>query len=63
MIVRLIQHGSADYEQMIALRLEVLLNPLGVTASYVNREKEMEDFLIGAFEGDQLRLLYPHTKK
>ena len=35
---------------MIALRLQVLLQPLCVPASYINQEKEKEDILIGAFK-------------
>lgn len=54
MIVREISHDSIDYEQMIQLRLDVLLNPLGVPATYINRVKEKEDLLIGAFEDDVL---------
>jgi N-acetylglutamate synthase-like GNAT family acetyltransferase len=54
MEIRLIDHSSSDYEAMINLRLKVLLEPLNVPASYVNREKEKEDFLIGAFENNEL---------
>jgi predicted GNAT family N-acyltransferase len=54
MTVREIVQNSPDYQQMIELRLDVLLNPLGVPASYINQEKEAADYLIGAFEDRQL---------
>ncbi len=50
MTIRTIQHHTPEYEQMIALRIKVLLQPIGVPPSYINREKEKEDILIGAFE-------------
>lgn len=39
---------------MIELRLNVLLNPIGVPRSYINPQKEASDTLIGAFENDAL---------
>lgn len=30
------------------------LEPIGVPASYINREKERNDFLIGAFENEEM---------
>lgn len=39
---------------MITLRLRVLLRPIGVPVSYIDREKEKEDVLIGAFEDGQI---------
>lgn len=35
--------------EMIALREEVLLHPIGISSSYINTEKEKDDILIGAF--------------
>jgi predicted GNAT family N-acyltransferase len=54
MEIRIIQYGSNDYEQMIKLRISQLLEPIGVSASYIEREKEGSDFLLGAFENDEL---------
>ena len=54
MQIRLIQTGTPAYEQMAELRMRVLLDPIGVPRSYINPEKEKEDTLIGAFDGDQL---------
>jgi predicted GNAT family N-acyltransferase len=52
--LRLIEHNSLDYEKMIDLRLHVLLEPIGVPKTYIEREKEKDDFLIGAFSDDVL---------
>jgi predicted GNAT family N-acyltransferase len=54
MMIRTIMHGSKDYEKMIALRVRALLAPIGVPASYIQKEKEKDDVLIGAFEGDDI---------
>lgn len=54
MNIRIIQHNSDQYEQMIALRISQLLEPIGVPASYIEREKEKADFLIGAFDKDEV---------
>ena len=50
MIVKTISHNSADYFKMIELRIEVLLDPIGITTSSINPEKEKEDIFIAAFE-------------
>jgi N-acetylglutamate synthase-like GNAT family acetyltransferase len=54
MNIRQITFGSDDYEQMIALRVSQLLQPIGVPASYIERENEKNDFLIGAFEENEM---------
>jgi GNAT superfamily N-acetyltransferase len=54
MIVRTIVHDSEDYHKMIELRIKHLLEPIGVPASYINKVKEKDDILIGAFEGEQI---------
>jgi N-acetylglutamate synthase-like GNAT family acetyltransferase len=54
MEMRIIQHNSNEYEQMLELRISQLLEPIGVPASYINREKERNDFLIGAFETGEI---------
>lgn len=50
MNIRLISTTSPAYEQMRQLRLDVLLNPIGVPASYINPEKESADWLVAAFD-------------
>lgn len=54
MHIQIIPHNSAAYEEMISLRLNVLLKPIGVPASFINRDKEAEDILIGVFEKKEL---------
>jgi predicted GNAT family N-acyltransferase len=54
MTIRTIETTDPEYEQMKALRLEVLLNPIGVPSSYIDVEKEKNDILLGAFDADQM---------
>lgn len=54
MHIQVIEHGTPAYEKMIHLRISVLLNPIGVPASYINPEKEADDILIGAFEQEDI---------
>lgn len=51
---RLIDVAEPVYEEMVALRLHVLLEPIGISRSYINPQKEAEDLLIGAFENEKL---------
>lgn len=39
---------------MVALRMAVLLDPIGIPRSYITPEKEAADTLIGAYEGEHL---------
>ncbi|MGZ3837420.1 MAG: GNAT family N-acetyltransferase [Flavisolibacter sp.] len=54
MFLKQIRHGSEAYRDMISLRLQVLLEPLGIPASYIDREREKSDLLIGAFEKEHM---------
>lgn len=54
MEIKLIEHNTSDYKQMIKLRITQLLEPIGVPASYIEKESEKKDFLIGAFENKEL---------
>ncbi len=54
MPLKLIDHGSKEYQQMIDLRLELLRKPLGLRFSDEELEKEKKDFLIGFFEEKKL---------
>ena len=54
MHTRIIEHNSDDYEQMIQLRLSQLLEPIGVPASYIKKENEKTDILIGTFEDEEI---------
>jgi len=50
MHVSIIQHGSEAYQHMLHLRINVLLNPIGVDASFIQPQQEKTDILIGAFD-------------
>lgn len=54
MNIRTINHNSKEYDEMIALRVSQLLEPIGVPASFIDKESEINDFLIGAFENDEM---------
>ncbi|MEN9952211.1 MAG: hypothetical protein RLZZ520_479 [Bacteroidota bacterium] len=54
MPIKIIDHGSADYQKMIDLRMEILRKPLGLTFSGADLDKEKDDILIGAFEEEDL---------
>jgi N-acetylglutamate synthase-like GNAT family acetyltransferase len=54
MTIQMISTNSPAYEQMIDLRMEVLLNPIGIPRTYINPEKESQDILIAALENNQL---------
>ena len=54
MEISTIEFGSDEYDQMIALRIRALLDPIGIPASYINPEKERDDIFIGAFEDDRI---------
>ena len=54
MHIRLIDTTTKEYEDMVNLRMKVLLDPIGIPKSYINPEKEKSEILIGAFEGGLL---------
>jgi len=54
MELRIIETGTPDYDKMIDLRMHVLLNPIGIPRSYINPQKEREDVLVGAFDGEKI---------
>ncbi len=54
MPLKIIDYNSEQYQQMIALRTEVLRKPLGLSYNPVDLEKEKDDILIGAFDDDQM---------
>lgn len=54
MHISAIEHNSLAYRQMIDLRIHELLQPIGVPVSYINEEKEKNDFLLAAFEGEEM---------
>jgi GNAT superfamily N-acetyltransferase len=54
MDIKIILFNTIEYEQMIALRITALLEPIGVPASYIDREGEKNDLFIGALENKEL---------
>jgi len=54
MALRIIDHGSKQYQQMVKLRDDILRRPLGLTFSPDELEEEKENLLIGAFEDDNI---------
>jgi len=54
MALRIIDHGTKEYQQMVNLRMEILRKPLGLSFDPADLEKEKEDVLMGAFEDDRL---------
>jgi GNAT superfamily N-acetyltransferase len=54
MAIKIIDHGTPDYERMVALRYEILRKPLSLSFSPEDLEKEKNDILIGAFDEDRI---------
>jgi predicted GNAT family N-acyltransferase len=54
MALKIIDHGTKEYQQMIQLRDEILRKPLGLKFSEDELHKEKSNLLIGAFEDDQM---------
>ncbi len=54
MALKIIDHGSYEYRQMVKLRDDVLRKPLGLGFTPGELEEEKENMLIGAFEEDDI---------
>ena len=54
MALRMIDHGTKEYQQMVNLRNEILRKPLGLSLDKEELDKEKDDILMGAFEDDKL---------
>lgn len=54
MALKIIDHNSPEYRQMINLRYEILRKPLGLHFTEEELEREKEDILIGAFDDDRI---------
>lgn len=54
MALKIIEHGSAEYQKMVGLRDNVLRKPLGLIFTPDELEGEKENILIGAFEDDDI---------
>ncbi|MBD0350982.1 MAG: GNAT family N-acetyltransferase [Flavisolibacter sp.] len=54
MALKIIDHGSPEYQQMLKLRDEILRKPLGLTFSDEELAREKDNLLIAAYEDDQM---------
>ncbi len=54
MALKMIQHGSKEFEQMVALRYQMLRKPLGLVFTEEELEKEKNNVLLGCFDDDVL---------
>jgi N-acetylglutamate synthase-like GNAT family acetyltransferase len=54
MALKIIDHGTPEYRQMIKLRDDILRKPLGLGFSKEELEKEKENVLIAAFEEEDI---------
>ncbi|TAL41929.1 MAG: GNAT family N-acetyltransferase [Chitinophagaceae bacterium] len=54
MALKIIDHGTPEYRQMIKLRDDILRRPLGLGFSEEELETEKDNLLIGAFEDEDI---------
>jgi predicted GNAT family N-acyltransferase len=54
MALKIIEHGSKEYRQMVDLRFQLLRKPLGLDFTAEDLDKEKDDILIGIFDEDLL---------
>ena len=54
MALKIIDHGTKEYKQMIKLREEILRKPLGLGFSSEELDNEKNNMLIGAFEDEEM---------
>jgi predicted GNAT family N-acyltransferase len=54
MALKILDHGSEEYRQMVKLREDILRKPLGLSLSPDELENEKHNMLIGAFEDEDM---------
>ncbi|KYP16658.1 GNAT family N-acetyltransferase [Flavihumibacter sp. CACIAM 22H1] len=54
MALKIIDHGTPEYNQMIKLRDDILRKPLGLSFSQEELLQEKDQILIGAFDDDKM---------
>jgi predicted GNAT family N-acyltransferase len=54
MALKIIDHGTTEYHQMVKLRDDILRRPLGLTFTPEELESEKDNMLIAAFEDEQM---------
>jgi len=54
MALKIIDHGSPEYRQMVQLRDDILRKPLGLHFTEEELEKEKDNLLVAAYEDDHM---------
>lgn len=54
MALKIIDHDSAEYHEMVSLRDQILRKPLGLSFTKEELAKEKDHLLIAAYDDDQL---------
>lgn len=54
MALKIIDHGTKEYQQMVKLREDILRKPLGFTFTPEELESEKDNMLIAAFEDERI---------
>jgi len=54
MALKIIDHGTAEYKQMVKLRNDILRKPLGLGFTQEELETEKDNMLIAAFEDERI---------
>jgi predicted GNAT family N-acyltransferase len=54
MALKIIDHGTKEYQQMVKLRDDILRRPLGITFDPNELEEQKNNLMIGAFEDDNI---------
>ena len=54
MALKIIDHGSPEYRQMVQLRNDILRKPLGLHFTEDELEKEKDNLLVAAYEDDHM---------
>ena len=54
MALKIIDHGSPEYQQMVQLRNDILRKPLGLSFTQEELAKEKDEILIAAFEDEKM---------
>ena len=49
-----IDHGTKEYQQMVKLRMQILRQPLGLSFTNEELDKEKDHILIAAFDEDEM---------
>jgi hypothetical protein len=62
MALKIIDYNSTAYKDMVALRMEILRKPLGLTFSAADLEKEKDDIFLGAFDDEKIMACCVLTK-